>query len=93
MLYVLENRNKNSEQEEQLAPTLKSFSPHYKHLAKGQIFKLIHELEIQQLTQNLTSSPSSSSPPIPVISPTLPSSEEPRESESVQHLFSNFGKD
>lgn len=108
MKYVLMNRNKNTEQEEQhpidtflkgLAPTLKSFSPYFQHLAKGQIFKVIHDLELQQLTETLTSSPSTpiilsspspSSQSMPVISPSLLSSEETRASETIQLYFSQY---
>lgn len=78
MKYVLMNRNKNTEHTEKveqhpidaflqgLAPTLKSFSPYLQHLAKGQIFQVIHNLELQQLTENIISSQSS---PIIVSSP------------------------
>lgn len=44
-----------------LAPTLKSFSPQYQHLAKGKIFAIVHELEAQQLNQAFTPPYTSSS--------------------------------
>lgn len=105
MKYVLMNRNKNTEiieKEERhpidaflqgLAPTLKSFSPYLQHLAKGQIFQVIHNLELQQLTENLRSSqstpiilssPSPSSPSVPDISSPLPASEHSGTSASIQ---------
>ncbi|CAB3221188.1 unnamed protein product [Arctia plantaginis] len=126
MKYVQMNRNNNTEhteKEEQhpidaflqgLAPTLKSFSPYLQHLAKGQIFQVhnvIHNLELQQLTENLTSllstpiilsSPSPSSPSVPVISSPLSASEhsgtsdsiqlseQPGSSESIQLYFSQY---
>lgn len=83
MKYVLMNRNKNTEHTEKveqhpidaflkgLAPTLKSFSPYLQHLAKGQIFQVIHNLELQQLTENMMSSQST---PIVLSSPSPSSS-------------------
>lgn len=104
MKYVLMSRSKNTEKEEQhsidaflqgLAPTLKSFSPYLQHVAKGKIFQVIHDLEFQHLTENLTSSPSPTTPIIlsspsplsvstPVISSPLPSLEQPETLEKTQ---------
>ena len=38
---------------EGLAPTLKNLPPYYQHLAKGKIFSIVQELEVQALSAHL----------------------------------------
>lgn len=80
MKYIIENNKKNEERNDEihtidaflncLAPTLNTFSPHFQHIAKGQIFKIVHDLELQQLNYKSSSSPSSLPVVIHSLSPT-----------------------